>query len=342
VTLRVTLVTDYTYSTGGIEEFVLALLRLAPLDVTYTVLSWAPTEALRAAAQSLVVVEHGDVRAAWSALDDADVVLVVTSHNVRLLALLCAEWAGDQQRALVTVVQTSQHSAPQDSAAPSQRAWLRQLLASAAFTVAVSDDVRDSLAAVHPAGANRLCVIENAARLSAANRQSTPERRKLTFLGRPVPQKGLHLFERLASDLTGTELRFHANTVSIPVTQPADNVTYSDNLSDQQLLGLFDESDLVIAPYLWADGLPLALVEALNCGVPVLGFDAPGVGQLLRRHDQLVVAPHYEALFSAVLAWARGDLTVRAPSFGTVDTWERVVDRYVDLLRQAALRRSSP
>lgn len=331
--IRVLVVTDYDFTTGGIEQFVFELAGRLNGGFRCQVLSWTAT-VLVPAGTDVRLVEHGDAQAVWSALDAADVVVVVTSFNVRILARLVLDYLGLRAKPLITVVQTSAHSAPGSAAAAAQRAWLDGLLTASQAVVAVSDDVAGAIRAA--AGRRRdlppVVVIENAARL----RTAAPSPRGsdvVGFIGRPVPQKGFPLFERLADENAHRGLRFKANTVSIPPPRPVPGIEFSYNCTDGELLGFFASVDVLVAPYRHADGLPLALQEALNCGVPVIGFDSPGVGGLLRRHGQAVIEPTYEALEAAVLAWQRGTLRISPPEPGSATGWDTQVRRYAGLIR---------
>lgn len=330
--IRLLLVTDYDFPTGGIEQFVFELVSRLDERFSCSVLSWTRT-VLVPLGTDTQCVEHGDVQAVWSALDAADVVLVVTSFNVRILARLVLDYMDAHAKPLITVVQTSAHSAPQSTAAAAQHVWLSDLLVAGRAIVAVSDDVAEALRATLDCAQQfpPMVVIENAARLRATT--AIPRGRDTVgFIGRPVAQKGFPLFERLATANAGRGLRFVANTVSLPPSRTIAEIEVSYNCTDSELLSFFASIDLLVAPYLQADGLPLALQEALNCGVPIIGFDSPGVGDLLRRHGQTVIEPDYSALEAAVLSWQQGTLRIEPPVPGSAVEWEAQVRRYAGLI----------
>lgn len=338
--IRLLLVTDYDFPTGGIEQFVFEVVGRLGRRFHCQVLSWT-SAALVPAGTEVRRVEHGDAREVWSAIDAADVVLVVTSFNVRILARLVVDYMALRAKPLVTVVQTSGHSDPRSGAAVAQRAWLAALFAASEAIVAVSDDVAAAVRASSDPSRELppIVVIENAARLRSA--APCPRGRDVVgFIGRPVSQKGFPLFERLARANAYRGLRFMANTVSIPPPRLVPEIEFSHNCTDSELLSFFAAIDVLVAPYLQADGLPLALQEALNCGVPIIGFDSPGVGDLLRRHGQAVIEPTYETLETAVLSWQEGILQVAAPEPGAVTEWDAQVRRYADLIHSVVSVRS--
>jgi glycosyltransferase involved in cell wall biosynthesis len=341
---RLVIVSDYDWPTGGVEEFVHQLVSQADGRYDCRVLSWSERIKLPDGFAGLCVVEHGDVREVWAELDEAELVVVASSFNVRMLARITADYVHARPVPTVTVVHTSGHSRDASSVGV-QECWLRELAVASQRVVAPSIDVRTALSRLRDFPQEKIAVIENGARLATV-RSRVRGREVVSFIGRPHPQKGFHLFERLVDDLAGSGIAFAANTVSIPSAIAIAGVELSHRLTDAELLRFFAATDLLVAPYLRADGLPLAVLEALNCGVPVIGFDVPGLGTLLRRHGQIVLEPRYEALLAAVRAWRDGRLLVAAPPAGQVRPWHKQADRYLalfdEVLGQAPPRHSSP
>jgi glycosyltransferase involved in cell wall biosynthesis len=329
----VVLVSDYAYPTGGAEEFVRELL--AGLKGTFDVelLTWSEDALSPEDVPVHTVGPFGDIRSAWEILDRADILLVVTSFNVRLLARLASDYLRAHRKPAVTVVQTSSHSRPDAGSTVSQERWLASLLQRSSAVVAASTAVKKALDPVR--GLAAVHVIENAARLRASAVRERG-RSRVSFIGRPVASKGYDYFCQLADDLRETPLRFFANTVSVPPPELHPGITYSYQLSDLELLEFFGNADLVVAPYRYADGLPLAILEAINVGVPVIGFDAPGVGDLLKRYYQLALPPSYPRLREAIFRWAAGELQVTPPTAGQVTEWPTQIAQYQTILLQAA------
>lgn len=338
---RVLVVSDYGWPTGGTEMFVNELLRAIRRRRTVELLTWASSHAPVPRGIEVTSVDNGDTLRVWSAVARADVLAVVTSFNVRLLARAAQEVLRHTRTPTITIVQTSAHSSPAAAAASHQAHWLGGLISRSEVVVGASDAViagLRGLVADRP-GSPPLVPIENGARLvDHVKRQR--RRRNVLFIGRPTDSKGYPVFLRLASELEAEDLRFFANTVSVAPEITAPNVCYSRCLGDEALLELFAATDLVVAPYWRADGLPLALLEAINCGVPVLGFDSPAVGPLLRRHGQLVVPCDARALIRATLEWHAGRLRVQAPRPGQVVGLLQQAERYVELI--TALGHAAP
>ena len=312
-----------------IREFVEFASRQAECQL----LTWRPTALVPGWFNGRIVVDCGDVRDAWEAMDSADVLFVHTSWNVRLLAVLALAYQRQAPKPTLTVVHTSAHSRPSSASVPAQESWLAELVARSTATVGVSAAVTERLRSLSlPLDERpRLLTIENGARLEIESPRLRSSRRQVAFIGRATPNKGFDLFVRLAQDLRSSPLTFAANTV-VPHDDDPEQVSLSWLLPDRELLAFFEAADLLVAPYLYGDGLPLAILDAVNCGVPILGFDSPGVGDLLRGHGLTVIAPSYEALLGAVEAWYAERLTIPAATPGSVRSLDECLNDYLRLL----------
>ena len=332
------IVSDYAYPTGGVEQATTEVAAALGTATSCKFLSWSE-HVLHPPTVPLITIDNGDIRAAWAALDECDVILMPVSFNVRLLSRFVSEYVSATGKPLVSVLHTSGHSDPSAASAPAQEAWLAEILRKSALAIAVAPELAASVE--HLTGpTTRLMTIENGARLRREVARARHERCTVGFMGRPVEQKGFPDFVRLSQAFAGSDLRFLANTVSVPV-KPDDypTIEVSSLSSDQELEQFLDSVDVLVAPYRRADGLPLALLEAINCGVPVIGYDAPGVGSLLRRHEQHVVDIGYDGLRAAVEGWARGELQLRPPTPGRVPGWTSVGRQYVQAVTEIAVMR---
>jgi glycosyltransferase involved in cell wall biosynthesis len=98
------------------------------------------------------------------------------------------------------------------------------------------------------------------------------------------------------------------------------------------------------------EGWPIAVAEAMASGVPVVGFDVPGVRELVRSgHDGLLVAPGDSAALADALARVASDAGL-AGSMGNAarrrarswPRWEATGRRFAEELERLLLRRRAP
>ncbi|MBM4036594.1 MAG: GNAT family N-acetyltransferase, partial [Planctomycetes bacterium] len=143
--------------------------------------------------------------------------------------------------------------------------------------------------------------------------------RRLLFVGRFSPEKGLrYLLEALPSVvarfpqvealLVGTDEpdggEFHQLARGLGV---ADSVRFGGVVPREALKELYADADLLVVPSL-AEGHPLAPVEALACGTPVVGSDIPGLNETVADGvNGLLVPPRDPAALAEALCRALGD-----------------------------------
>jgi glycosyltransferase involved in cell wall biosynthesis len=187
----------------------------------------------------------------------------------------------------------------------------------------------------------------------------------LLFVGRLVPKKGLqHLLDALPLVLSrrpgvilkiagfGPELsalQAQARTLGIE-----SNVQFLGALPQQSLPGLYRRASVFVAPFVRdasgdQEGLPVAMMEAIGCGCPVVVGDVAGIRDLLGPEArQVSVDPRdRDALSGAVLdalddpaqAIARA-ISLRSVAAERVD-WESVAARYAAIIGAVAEARSA-
>lgn len=291
---------------------------------------------------AVVLVEAGDIRDAVEELERGDLVFLQTSWNVRLLALLAAEYCGERGRPLISAIHTSSHSTPEAASRPLQRGWLARTIAASSRIVCVSEAVAESLAELVEVAGAAVTVIPNASRFRATGEtRGIGPRRIVSYIGRPTPAKGIADFVALAKMLSDTDLRFRCNTVDSDTgdqLQPLpSNFELCYGLSDSEMEAFFAETNVVVATYRHSEGLPLAVVEALSLGIPAIGYDSPGLGQLLRDHGQFMTEiGDIEALAAVLRAWDSGRFEFPLPAGPPSRGWRAAVDQYLAVFAEVA------
>jgi glycosyltransferase involved in cell wall biosynthesis len=182
------------------------------------------------------------------------------------------------------------------------------------------------------------------------------ERDRLLFVGRLVPKKGLrHLLDAMPAVLArrpqtvldiigfGPEqpaLRAQAARLGI-----AGQVRFLGALPQHELPAHFRRASVFVAPFVRdpsgdQEGLPVALMEAIGCGCPVVVGDVAGVDDLLGpMKAEVCVDPRNAAKLASVIiaalddpeALAKHAAAIRAIAADRVD-WSRITRAYGDLL----------
>lgn len=186
----------------------------------------------------------------------------------------------------------------------------------------------------------------------------------LLFVGRLVPKKGLPLLldalplvlarrPDTVLEIAGFGPEREALEAKVAALGIAPSVRFLGAMLQEALPDLYRRAAAFVAPFVRdtsgdQEGLPVALMEAIGCGCPVVVGDVAGVRDLLgdeARH--VAVDPRdRQALAAAILdvlshpqqAAARAD-ALRVAAAGRVD-WDRIAARYAALIDAAVAARS--
>jgi glycosyltransferase involved in cell wall biosynthesis len=180
---------------------------------------------------------------------------------------------------------------------------------------------------------------------------------ELLFVGRLVAKKGLmHLLDALPAVIErrprarlviagfGPEesaLKRQAQNLGI-----ADSIEFKGATPQSGLPALYRRASVFVAPFIRdesgdQEGLPVALMEALGCGCPVVVGNVAGVHDLLGdAADAVCVDPRDAAALAAKIVAVLDDPTgamqraqaLRAAAVARVD-WSRIADAYATLLQ---------
>jgi len=143
--------------------------------------------------------------------------------------------------------------------------------------------------------------------------------RQLLYVGRFSPEKGLRFllealphvvgrFPRVRARLVGGEEgeggEFHGLARRLGV---AGHIEFAGHVPREALPGIYAEADLLVAPSL-AEGHPLAPVEALASGTPVVGSDIPGLNETVADGvNGALVPPRDPAALAEAICRVLGD-----------------------------------
>lgn len=246
--------------------------------------------------------------------------------------------------------------------------WLKRIVArrAAAMTV-VSNAMREEADRIGLAPPS-LSVVPMGADLLKRFVTSADEARDaetLLFVGRLVPKKGLqHLLDALPLVLSrrpGVVLKIAGFGPELPALQAQaralgieSNVQFLGALPQQSLPSLYRRASIFVAPFVQdasgdQEGLPVAAMEAIGCGCPVVVGDVAGLSDLLGDEARWVAvnSRDRDALAKAVLdalddpaqAIARA-ISLRRVAAERVD-WGSVAARYAAIIDAVAEARSA-
>jgi glycosyltransferase involved in cell wall biosynthesis len=270
---------------------------------------------------------------------------VVHSHNVRATALARLSLLAAHQRA--ALVPTLHGVDPRDYGAAS-----RVLSRTARRVIACAPAVARSLqAAGFPD--DRIDVITNGAALRPADLERQADlRQSLTLgeaplvigIGRLVEQKNWPVFIEAARHLNGPDFAVAGEG---PLRQELMRLA-SQRDSPVRFLGMVDDiaaliciASCVVSTSTW-EGLPLALLEALSLGAPVVATAVDGITDLVPPEAALLVPPEDPVAVSTAVSRILIDddlaASLRGAALDAAPAWspERMLSQYRRAYRAAA------
>jgi glycosyltransferase involved in cell wall biosynthesis len=98
-----------------------------------------------------------------------------------------------------------------------------------------------------------------------------------------------HLPEPAHLDIAG-DGPVRADLEALAAKEVPGRVTFHGRLAKDQLFDLLRRSSVAVVPSTWYENQPMAVLEALAIGLPVIGSDLGGVPELIEPgHDGLLV-----------------------------------------------------
>ena len=177
----------------------------------------------------------------------------------------------------------------EECSAPARRI-VRAVLGNAALVFALSEEWRGRLARIAPRAS--IEVLTNAVALPPIRSLRPPAQRSLTilFLGDIIPQKGVHdlvrAFAQTASEQPRVKLVCGGAGAVAEIRRLADGLGLADRLecpgwlqAERKEAELAGATMFVLPSY--AEGMPMALLEAMSWGLPVIATPVGAIPQLI-------------------------------------------------------------
>lgn len=116
------------------------------------------------------------------------------------------------------------------------------------------------------------------------------------FVGRFVPEKGAGLLMQVAEKADkGITFAFIGDgPMSAEIERDAsvrENVLFIGKIQNENLPVYLNASDILVIPSQWEDPRPRIILEALSCGLPVIGTKRGGIPETLNDEVGVLVSP---------------------------------------------------
>jgi glycosyltransferase involved in cell wall biosynthesis len=152
-------------------------------------------------------------------------------------------------------------------------------------TPAMRDDVLRRI----PEAASKLAVIPNYVDTDVFRPYSeVPDEVTLIFVGRIAPEKNLSALLEAIQPLQVRLIIIGEGKIRPELQRRFASlngrISWEGNVPNSELPGYLNRAGLFILPSFY-EGHPKALIEAMACGLPVIGADSPGIRELIRHGE---------------------------------------------------------
>lgn len=89
---------------------------------------------------------------------------------------------------------------------------------------------------------------------------------RILFVGRPIPEKGIHIIKEVERQLQGKEIKF----------------VYIQDMPYEDLPEYYQMADVVVVPSLYSEGFSKVVIEAASCGCAIITSDRGALPELVR------------------------------------------------------------
>lgn len=217
---------------------------------------------------------------------------------------------------------------------------LPRMLRAADVIVCSSDYVRSGFLAKYNAKSTIVTPGVDPALFS--KRKAAPGTRRVLFVGNfRNGIKGLEYLQQAVASVPNAEL----HVVGDGLQTPADRTFYHGTLHNKKLVEQFHKADILVLPSIGAtESFGMVLVEAMACGVPVIGSDVGGIPTVITDGVDGLIVPSAN---SDALAKAIAELLDNPKKAATLTenayqkvlqkfTWQAGVERFKNVLANAS------
>ncbi len=169
----------------------------------------------------------------------------------------------------------------------------------------------------HGVDAAHVRIVPNAIDVArfAPDTAAAREKGCVVFVGRLAPEKNLRALVRAVGRVPGARLRLVGDgperaDLEAAARQAGADVEFMGTVTNEAVPPLLNGAALFALPSHY-EGQPKALLEAMACGLPVLGADVPGIREAVRHGDTGWLCAADEDSLARALATLLGDGALR-------------------------------
>ena len=214
-----------------------------------------------------------------------------------------------------------------------------------------TDRMADEVLRLHRVSAERIVVVPNYVDTGAFSPSGeAPEERSLVFVGRLSPEKNLTALLEALSELEGVSLTIvgdgpQRGELEAAAQRLGVDARFAGTVPNHELPAVLRRASAFALPSLF-EGHPKAALEAMACGLPVVGTDVRGIREVVRHGETGVLAETGAESLRAAVAELLDDDARRermghaARAVAQEVSLDRIVERELEVLERARAARA--
>ena len=138
-----------------------------------------------------------------------------------------------------------------------------------------------------------------------SRKEIASSRMKVLFVGRYLEKKGIGLLINIAAKNLEIDFVFTGvgpdEDILLKAEDSYDNIINNGKVENSKLSKIYNDADVFIIPSLYEEGFGRTIMEALACGVPVIGSRKGGICEAVDETVAILVDPTVENFQEAIL-----------------------------------------
>jgi len=147
---------------------------------------------------------------------------------------------------------------------------------------------------------NKLSVVQLGVDTKMFYPNDTFNKNKILFVGRLIPEKGLHILvsamEKVIKEIPETELNIiSSNTYNYKkyekkiLGKNIPNIKIFKNIPYKEMRSFYADATVTVMPSLYSESFGFVQLESMACGCPVIVSDLPGLNSIVTKDTGLIV-----------------------------------------------------
>lgn len=128
------------------------------------------------------------------------------------------------------------------------------------------------------------------------SKEKAPAELRIAYIGQLSPHKGVHLllqaFNRLDFSQRRGRLKIYGSLTAFPdyverlkrIAGGNPAIEFAGRFDNRRVAEILNETDVTVAPSVWYENSPIAIMEALTTGTPVVAANLGGMAELVQHN----------------------------------------------------------